>query len=64
MRNVESEIQSTILFVSEKMKYIRESKRDSQSLDIKEISDLQRYSETLSSLSICLSNLRKVDMNG
>ena len=45
------EVLDTIDFISNKVNNIKEKNRDNHSLDIKDISDLQRYAETLHSLS-------------
>lgn len=51
------EVLDTIDFISNKVNNIKEKNRDNHSLDIKDISDLQRYAETLHSLSELALNI-------
>jgi len=52
------EVLDDIDFISDKFNQIKEKNRTNHSLDIKEISDLQRYAETLNSLSLLAINLK------
>lgn len=52
----------TIDFVSRKIAFIREKNKDADSMDIKCISDLQRYSEVLNSLSSHVIHLKTLGL--
>ena len=53
LADLKSETELNILFVSNKIKLIRDSNKNNR-LDIKDLSDLQRYAETLDFLSLIL----------
>jgi len=53
LADLKSETELNILFVSNKIKLIRDSNKNNR-LDIKDLSDLQRYAETLNFLSLIL----------
>ena len=53
LSDLKSETELNILFVSNKIKLIRDSNKNNR-LDIKDLSDLQRYAETLNFLSLIL----------
>lgn len=55
--NLRRETETNIVFVSDKIKIIRE--KSPRSLDIKDLSDLQRYSEILNHLSMVLDRVGK-----
>lgn len=58
------EVLDTIDFISDKVNNIKEKNRDNHSLDIKDISDLQRYAETLHSLSDLALNIKGLTLIG
>lgn len=55
--NLRKETETNIVFVSDKIKIIRE--KSPKNLDIKDLSDLQRYAEILNHLSMVLDRWEK-----
>lgn len=55
--NLRKETETNIVFVSDKIKIIRE--KSPKNLDIKDLSDLQRYAEILNHLSMVLDRVGK-----
>lgn len=55
---------NTIGFINEKIEVIKKENKNKMNLEIKDISDLQRYSETLVSLSKYALNMKELMENG
>ena len=54
---VQEQANQNLVFVTEKMEVIRLQNNDNKKLDIKDLSDFQRYAEILNSISCFMERL-------